>query len=168
MEKNCVDKFGRMWFAVYNQQFDRDAGLDHGRFSLNWIAADGSGATHFICLATQATAGRQQPDRFNEKSGMMPPQYRVPDMYQKSTWYIETDLKQRSALGGDCFQIFPVYVKTETGTTRGEFFIHINLNGVGSLGCTVTNKTRLDAIKREMKNLQELGVSVIPYYVFYS
>lgn len=166
---NSKDQYGRLWFAVYNQQFDRDSGLDYGRFSLNWMKEDGTGATHFITLATQSTSGKQGNNDFNQMGGLQPPQYRVPSFDKKQTWYIETDLKQRSKLGGDCFQIFPVYIKTENNLTRGEFFIHVNLRGRGSLGCTVTDKTRLDAIKREMKNLHdELGVTRIPYYVFFS
>jgi hypothetical protein len=162
------DKYGRLWFAVYNQHFDRDKGLDMGRFSLNWIKPDGTGATHFLTLATQATAAKQQANDFNNKGGMMPPQYRIPSFGKDHTWYIETDLKQRSLLGGDCFQVFPVYVTSETGVQRGEFFLHRNLNGVGSLGCTVFDADRLKSVVREMKNLQEIGVDRLPYFVYYS
>jgi len=162
------DKYGRLWFATFNMQFDRDPGLDHGRFCLNWLKDDGTGATHFITLATMSTAGKQGADDFNQMGGIQPPQYRVPSFGKKQTWFIETDLKQRSKLGGDCFQVFPVNVTTENGLTRGEFFIHKNLRGVGSLGCTVTTKDRLNAIKSEMKNLQEIGVKRLPYFVFYS
>lgn len=162
------DKYGRLWFAVYNQQFDRDRGLDYGRFSINWIKEDGTGATHFITVATMATAGKQGANDFNIKGGLMPPQYRIPTMKGKSTWFIETDLKQRSLLGGDCFQIKPVYVKSETNVDRGEFFIHKNLRGVGSLGCTVLDSRRLKLVIKELTNLKEIGVDKLPYFVYYS
>lgn len=158
----------RQYFAVYNQQFDRDQGLDFGRFSLNW--ADGSkGGTFLIVTATMSTAGKQDPDNFNRTGGMMPPQYRLPAWKGGTgTWELSTERTTRQLLGGLCYQIFPVYVTTETGQQRGEYFVHRNLNGVGSLGCTVMTQDRLLQVAEELDKLADSGIKRIPYFAFYS
>jgi hypothetical protein len=158
----------RLYFATYNQHFDRDPGLDHGRFAFNWVDSDGGGATDLIVVATMATAGKQDADDFNRKGGMMPPQYRIPGWYGKQTWTLDLREQQKPLLGGRCLQVLPVYITTETGVNRGEFFVHRNLRGIGSLGCTVTTAERLEQILAYAKRLVSQGVDKIPYFAYYS
>jgi hypothetical protein len=153
----------KLYFATYNQQYDRDTGLDFGRFSYNWIDNEGNGATDLITVATMSTAGKQAANDFNRKGGMMPPQYRLPGWLGERTWQLDLREQNNSNLGGRCLQILPVYVTAESGVSRGEFFVHRNLNGVGSLGCTVTTAERLEQILAYAKKLVDQGVDKIPY-----
>lgn len=157
------------YFAVFNMGFDEDGEqLDYGRFSVNHLDDDGTGGTDLIVVATMATSRKQGRDDFNERGGLMPPQYRVPAFGTKSTWSIDTRRQNNSNLGGLCYQVLPVYVTTENQISRGEFFLHRNLNGVGSLGCTVFNSERLQQVANVLDGLSEAGIKRIPYFVYYS
>ena len=157
------------YFAVFNMGFDSDGSqLDYGRFSVNHVDDDGTGGTDLIVMATMATSRKQGRDDFNERGGLMPPQYRVPAFGTKSTWQIDTKRQNNSNLGGLCYQVLPVYITTENQISRGEFFLHRNLNGVGSLGCTVFDSQRLQQVAKVLDEINSKGQDRIPYFVYYS
>lgn len=56
--------------------FDRDDGLDWGRLSLNSLER----GTIDIWITTSSVASKQKAEGFHYRGGMIPPQYRVPDL----------------------------------------------------------------------------------------
>ena len=64
------------YFLLFTQHFDRDKGLDYGRLSLNTL----SEGTKCIWRATSSIASKQYPESFQERGGLIPPQYRCPKL----------------------------------------------------------------------------------------
>ncbi len=73
------------YFLLFTQHFDlakraseadRERGLDYGRLSLNSL----SEGTKCIWVATSSVAGKQYPESFHVRGGLIPPQYRCPKL----------------------------------------------------------------------------------------
>jgi len=149
------------YFFVYNQQFNRDRGLDWGRLSLNQLNPD---KTLYIWTATSSVESKQQGESFHNKGGLIPPQYRcgIP------CWYVETKpipMPSVKGVEGNFYKINPHSVTTDKGGVRGDFGIHLDANVPGSMGCIVMDKTRFADFERVIKTVKEKS---IPLFVFYS
>lgn len=163
------------YFATYSQPFDNQPGQDYGRFCIRSLDGKGQGKTHLVLVATMSRADKQAVESFHIKGGLMPPEYRTSTFYNTDektydSWVLETREQWRDTIGieGHCFQILPVYVKTDKGTTRGEFFAHRDANVIGSLGCIVFTADRFIVLRDYMRKLRALGVKQLPLFVTYA
>ncbi len=157
-----------MYLLIYSQNFDRDPGIDYGRLSLNHLKK----GTLIIWKATSATAGKQNRESFHKKGGLIPPQYRVPELIKnQKTWTVHTKPLPRPnkpGIEGNLYQITPYSVTTDKGGTRGDFGIHKDANVPGSLGCIVMSEDRFNQFEREIAKLYQQGIKEIPLFVQYS
>lgn len=165
----------KKYFATYTQQFDRDKGQDYGRFCIRSINTDtDEGFTELVLVATCSIATKQGQESIHETGGLLPPEYRVSDFARTNgvfeAWTLETLQQHRDTIGieGACFQVLPVYINTDKGKKRGEFFLHEDKNVVGSLGCIVFNKDRFATLKQRMADLRKAGVKAMPLFITYS
>lgn len=163
------------YFATYSQHFDRDKGQDYGRLCFRSLDTDtDAGTTELVLIATMSTASKQGSNSIHERGGLMPPEYRVNDLAKGNgrytAWTLETQQQYRATKGieGACFQILPVYIKTDQGTTRGEFFVHEDKNVEGTLGCIALTKERFDQVKTFMAKLAKQGIRAMPLFLTYS
>ena len=150
-------------FLIFSMQFDRDPGLDSGRLSLNSIEA----GTKDVWIATSSTANKQGSEDFNERGGLIPPQYRCGIKYYTVA---TSPIPMASVKGveGNFYKIDPHQVTTDKGTVRGDFGIHRDANVPGSLGCIVLNGDRFRDFEVAMRSLKDKGLVSIPLFVQYS
>jgi hypothetical protein len=161
------------YFLTYSQHYDRDKGQDNGRLCLRSIQVNPekpyayTGRTHEVWVATCSSYTKQYTDSFHDKGGLMPPEYRVPKLY---SWTVTLEEQYRATIGieGKCFQILPVYVTTDKGGYRGEFFIHRDANVPGSQGCIVLTGERFQHLIKTFASLREQGYKELPLFVTYS
>ena len=151
------------YFFVFNQQFDRDKGLDWGRLSLNQL---NPAKTLHIWTATSSVESSQKAESFHNKGGLIPPQYRCKNM--PTTWEVETKpipMPSVKGVEGNFYKINPHAITTDKGGVRGDFGIHLDANVPGSMGCIVMDKTRFRDFEKVIKTIKQSG---IPLFVFYS
>lgn len=151
-------------FLLFSLHFDRDNGLDFGRLSINNFQ---QGTTH-IWKATSSYAAKQYAESFHERGGMLPPQYRVPDI---PFWTVNTtpiDLGHVKGVAGSFYQIAPFAVTTDQGGKRSDFGIHQDANAPGSLGCIVMSGDRFWEFEQAMTQLRHRGETDLPLFVQYS
>ncbi len=152
------------YFLIFSMHFNRDRGLDWGRLSFNSLDR----GTIEIWKTTSASEKRQEKENFHYKGGMIPPQYRCPNL--KNYW-VETNpipLPHIKGVAGNFYKINPYMVTTDKGGKRGDFGIHLDANVPGSLGCPVMERSRFEKFEERMKQLKEEGISSVPLYVQYS
>ncbi len=152
------------YFFIFSMHFDRDRGLDWGRLSLNSLDR----GTIDIWVTTSATKNRQYKENFHEKGGMIPPQYRCPNL--KNYWVdlAPIPLPHIPGVAGNFYKINPHMVQTDKGGNRGDFGIHLDGNVPGSMGCPVMERSRFEKFEKRIKTLRLEGVSSIPLFVQYS
>ena len=153
---------GRVLF--FNSHFDRDTGLDYGRFSLGSL----SEGTKEIWVAASSYGTKQFPESFHYRGGFLPPEYRVPGL--KNWWFKTSPISMPHVKGvaGNFYQILPFQVHTDKGGVRGDFGIHLDANAPGSLGCIVMSKDRFTQFESWMTKLRSSGVERVPLFVRYS
>lgn len=152
------------FFLIFSQQFDRDRGLDYGRLSLNSL----SRGTIDIWLATTSIASKQGRESFHQRGGMLPPQYRCP---QLKNWLVEVNpipLPHVKGVEGNFYRLLPYEVRTDRGGKRSDFGIHLDANLPGSLGCIVMSRDRFIGFERRMQDLAKAKLSQLPLFVQYS
>ena len=151
-------------FLLFTQHFDRDPGQDYGRLSINGLS---DGTTH-IWKATSSHATKQHAESFHERGGLLPPQYRVPNLKNYTVNTKPIDLRHNKGVAGNFYQISPFAVKTDKGGERSDFGIHLDANVEGSLGCIVMDAIRFQQFEQAMTKLRNAGVASIPLFVQYS
>ena len=152
------------YFLIFNSHFDRDAGLDFGRLSLNSLSL---GTVH-IWLATSSHRTLQGRESFHVRGGYLPPQYRVPGLPNWRVNLDPIDLSHNVGCRGNFYIISPTEVRTDRGGVRSDFGIHFDANAPGSLGCIVMSSARWSDFETKMNHLREKNISELPLFVFYS
>lgn len=153
-----------MYFLNFSLHFDRDRGLDQGRLCLRHLEK----GTVVIWKATSSTNKKQYRESFHERGGLIPPEYRVPEL---KSWQVRTkpiDLSHNLGVKGNFYKIDPHEVKTDKGGVRSDFGIHKDANVPGSLGCIVLTTERFKLFEKEMSQLAKQGVDTLPLFVTYS
>ena len=152
------------YFLLFSSHFDRDKGLDWGRLSLNSL----SYGTVDIWIATSSHATKQGAESFHYRGGLLPPQYRCP---QLKNWFVETNplpLPTTKGVEGNFYRICPFEVTTDRGGKRSDFGIHLDANNPGSMGCIVMDKLRFSNFELRMLRLKKTGLLAVPLFVQYS
>lgn len=152
------------YFLIFNSHFDRDAGLDMGRLTLNTL----SGGWKACWKASSSYATKQGAESFHQRGGYIPPQYRVPGL---PNWNVATSPLPRphtKGIEGNLFPITPFSVRTDRGGNRGDFGIHRDANTPGSLGCIVLSDWRFKEFELWMHRLRKEGIGKLSLFVQYS
>ena len=152
------------YFLMFSMHFDRDKGLDWGRLSLNNL----NRGTIDIWVTTSSVASKQYVEGFHHKGGMIPPQYRVPNL---KNYLVQTNpipLPHVKGVDGNFYKINPHEIVTDRGGKRGDFGIHVDGNVPGSMGCPVMSEERFKSFEKRMKQLRNEGVKSVPLFVQYS
>ncbi len=152
------------YFLLFTQHFDRDRGLDYGRLSLNSLTE----GTKCIWRATSSIASKQYPESFQERGGLIPPQYRCPKLPNYTVKTQPIALPHIKGVEGNFYKIDPYFVTTDKGTIRGDFGIHLDGNVPGSLGCIVMSQDRFNDFESKMGVLKGEGLDCLPLFVQYS
>ena len=152
------------YFLLFSSHFDRDAGLDFGRLSINSL----SRGTTNIWVATSSISTLQGRESFHLRGGYLPPQYRVKNL---PNWYVSTSpiyLPQVRGVEGNFYKINPHAVTTDRGGKRSDFGIHKDANTPGSLGCIVLSDDRFAHYERVMATFRKASIPKLPLFVQYS
>lgn len=152
------------YFLIFNSHFDRDKGVDQGRFSICSL----ENGTLDIWVACSSHSTKQYHESFHERGGYIPPEYRVPGI---ENWFVETDpldLTKNKGVAGNFYKITPFEVTTDKGGKRGDFGVHLDANYPGSLGCIVMNKKRFGQFESWMRILRKEKIKRIPLFIRYS
>ncbi len=152
------------YFLIFSMHFDRDRGLDWGRLSLNCL----SQGTIDIWMTTSSVASKQEAEGFHQKGGMIPPQYRCPELKNYTVETTPIPLPHVKGVAGNFYKINPHIITTDKGGKRGDFGIHVDANVPGSAGCPVMSKTRFKQFEKRMSQLRKQEISSIPLFVQYS
>ena len=153
-----------MYFLTFSAHFDRDKGLDQGRLCLRHLHQ----GTINVWIAATSTRHKQFPESFHQRGGVIPPEYRVPDL---KNWRVLTKpiyMPHVAGVNGNFYKINPHNVVTDKGGRRGDFGIHLDSNAPGSLGCIVMSKDRFVNFEGELAQLSNQGVEELPLFVSYS
>lgn len=153
-----------MYFLTFSMGFDRDNGIDNGRLCLRHLEQ----GTIAVWIATSSTENKQSAEDFNEKGGLIPPEYRVPGL---KNWTVETSpipMPKIKGVEGNFYKINPYEVETDKGGVRGDFGIHLDANVPGSMGCVVMSKDRFNDFEKQMALLSAKDIESIPLFVTYS
>lgn len=121
------------YFLLFSSHFDRDAGLDMGRLSLNSLIR----GTLKIWLASSSVSTKQGSESFHVSGGYIPPQYRVPGLAKWMVNLLPIPLDHIKGIDGNFYRIDPYEVTTDRGGKRSDFGIHKDANVPGSMGCIV-------------------------------
>lgn len=151
-------------FAIFSSHFDRDKGLDHGRFALCSLTR----GVIDIWVAASSFSTKQYKESFHERGGYLPPTYRCPGL---KFWEIETspvDLRGVKGVAGNFYRLLPHAVTTDKGGKRSDFGVHLDANVPGSMGCIVMDARRFKQFENQMKLLNQKGTKKIKLLVFYS
>jgi hypothetical protein len=151
------------YHLVYSGHWDRDAGLDMGRLSLNCLDKGNLA----IWQATSSIATRQTYSKQFEAYGCIPANNNT----ATRKYHILTtpeDSRHVKGVEGSFYRIYPNVVKTTLGTTRTALGIHKDANQPGSLGCIVMSSERFSQFEEAMKKLRLEKVIIVPLQVQYS
>ena len=113
-------------------------------------------------------AGKQYPESFHVRGGLIPPQYRCPKLPNYTVMTQPIPLPHIKGVEGNFYKIEPHFVTTDKGTIRGDFGIHLDGNAPGSLGCIVMSKDRFDDFEAKMEVLRDKSLDSIALFVQYS
>ncbi len=153
-----------MYFLTYSAHFDRDKGVDAGRLCLRHLQQGTVG----IWISATSHSTKQFPESFHQWGGVIPPEYRVPDL---KNWQVLTKpiyMPQVKGVEGNFYKINPHNVVTDKGGKRGDFGIHRDANAPGSLGCIVMTGDRFKDFENALASLRKQGVDELPLFVSYS
>ena len=152
------------YFLFFSMHFDRDKGLDWGRLSLNSLQK----GTIDIWVTTSSVASKQQVEGFHQRGGMIPPQYRCPNLRHYSVGTTPLPLPHVKGVEGNFYKINPHIILTDKGGKRSDFGIHIDANVPGSMGCPVMSEERFKSFEKRMAQLRKEGVKSVSLFVQYS
>lgn len=153
-----------MYFLLFTLHFDRDRGLDQGRLSLNHL----DNGTLDIWIATSSISTKQDRESFRERGGLLPPQYRVPNLKKWEVDLNSIPMPQVKGVEGNFYRLLPFKVVTDRGGVRSDFGIHKDANSPGSMGCIVMGGRRFAEFEAKMQGLKIAGVNRLPLFVQYS
>ena len=113
--------------------------------------------------ATSGIGGFQHKGAWNTpRKGMIPP---------RDDYFVSTNrlwLPQVKGVEGSFYPITPFSVKTDNGTTRGDFGIHFDANVPGTAGCiALPLQSHWDIFREEMKKYNDKRIKQIPLIVRY-
>lgn len=152
-----------MHFLNFSMGYDSKQGLDYGLLTLNHL----SNGYLQKWRATTSTVNKQKREHQHVWGGLIP-QNSETKQKQYSVGLSPIDLKHNKGVAGNFYPIHPFEVKTTSGTTRGDFGIHLDGNVPGSLGCIVMNQYNFSEFEEYMKGLKSKGVINLPLFVQYS
>ena len=152
------------YFLIFSQHFDRDRGLDMGRLSINSLRK----GTIDLWMATSSIATKQGFESFHQWGGMLPPQYRVPQLKHWTVQLGPIPLHHVKGVEGNFYKLLPHEVTTDRNGKRSDFGIHKDANQPGSLGCIVLSDDRFAAFERRMREIRAEGILQIALFVQYS
>jgi hypothetical protein len=152
------------YFLIFSAHYDRDPGLDDGRLSLNHL----TNGTIEVWSARSGSINKQEKEGFHERGGMLPPQYRCVGVPFWKVLVSPIAMPQLKGVEGNFYKINPHEVKTDKGGFRGDFGIHKDANGPGSLGCIVMNADKFNSFEKRMQELKGFTYQQIPLFVQYS
>lgn len=153
-----------MYFLNFTLHFNRDRGLDQGRLSLNHLTE----GTLDIWLATSSISTKQGRESFHVTGGLLPPQYRVPNL---KNWEVDLNpifMPHTRGVEGNFYRLLPHQVRTDRGGVRSDFGIHKDANTPGSMGCIVMSSDRFREFEAKMQGLKIAGIDRLPLFVQYS
>ena len=151
------------YYLVYSGHWDRDAGLDWGRLTLNSLSR---GNLH-IWIATSSAGSRQNYDGQFRLNGPLPANNNT----RTKKYHILTtpeDSRHVKGVEGSFYRIYPNTIITTKGTRRSACGIHKDANLPGSNGCVVMTPNRFVDFENVIRQLKSEGVKQIPLQTQYS
>jgi hypothetical protein len=150
-------------YLVFSSHWNRDAGLDWGRLTLNSLI-QGNLA---IWIATSSAGDRQNYEAQFHLNGCIPSNNNtVTKKYHILT--TPEDSRHVKGVEGSFYRIYPNEIITTKGTKRIACGIHKDANLPGSNGCIVMSADRFMSFEIAMKNLKAKGINQLPLQVQYS
>jgi hypothetical protein len=129
-----------------------------------------NGKTYNDIRVTSSLPGRQYSGAWERKGGLIVPSNICKAITGKGLSVKTTSIYMPDVKGvsGNFYPIEPFLIQTD-GDERGDWGIHMDANMPGSLGCIVAqSQAGMDAINREFKVLEKLGVRAIDLIVEYN
>jgi len=151
---------------IFNSHVDSTSKINVGRLSLNRKNGN-DWETSFIWTALSSTGTKQFFESWNLRGGLLPPQYRLQQNKSYSVEVRPIFMPDVKGVNGNFYKINPHIVKTDKGTERADFGIHLDANIQGSLGCIVLAKDKFKDFEQTMGMIYNEGIKVVPLLVFY-
>lgn len=153
----------KLHHLVFSSHWDRDAGLDWGRLTLNHLEKGNLA----IWTATSSGASRQTYEKQFLRNGCLPANNNT---ITKKYHILTTPEDSRHVKGveGSFYRIYPNHIKTTQNTTRSYCGIHKDANLPGSFGCIVMTPDRFKNFESWMQRLKKIGVTQLPLQTQYS
>jgi hypothetical protein len=153
-----------MYFLIFSSHFDRDIGIDIGRLVLHHCLL----GHQEIWLTYSSHKKGQEREGFHKWGGMIPPQYRVPNLKHWTVNTVPEDSSHVRGVRGSFYRISPYQVTTDKGGVRSAFGIHRDADAPGSLGCIVMSDDRFKSFEFKMRSLLSKDITSVPLIVIYS
>lgn len=152
------------YFLLFSSHFNRDAGIDNGRLSLNHLSKGVIG----IWVAISSHSRGQNKEGFHARNSYIPPCYRLHGCNRYTVDINPLKMPDNSGVRGNFYRILPFEVTTDKGQKRGDFGIHKDAGAKGSHGCIVLDATRFQLFEKRILQINTGNNNYIPLFVQYS